>query len=76
MMRRYYAHTRNNGLPTGKVRNARTLEATGIENILKAIRMSELDSDDALQIVEALKGLELIDIPAVKSGNGAVLLTK
>jgi integrase len=75
-MRRNYLHTKHTGIPTGRVRKPRTLEvATGIENILKAIRRSELTSDDALRIVQTLKGLELIDIPAVKSGKGAVALT-
>ncbi|MCL2244611.1 MAG: hypothetical protein FWC03_09135 [Treponema sp.] len=60
-----------------KVRKVQTLEAaSGIENILEAIRRSELDSNDALQIVQALKGLELIDVPAVKSGKGTVLFTE
>jgi len=65
------------GIPTGRVRKPRTLEAAaGIENILKAIRRSELNSDDALRIVQALKDKNLIDTPAVKSGNGAVSFTE
>jgi len=76
-MRRNYPHTRNTRKPTGKVRKTQTLEAaTGIDNILKAIRTSGLDSDDALRIVQVLNGLELIDIPAVKSGKGTVLFTE
>jgi hypothetical protein len=62
------------GIPTGRQRKPRTLEAVaGIENILKAIRRTELHSDDALRIVQALKDRELIDIAAVKSGKGMVL---
>jgi len=58
-MRRNYSHTRHNGKPTGRVHKPRTLEAAkGIEDILKAIRKAELDSDDALRIVQVLKGLE------------------
>jgi integrase len=50
--------------------------AAGIENILKAIRRSELNSDDALRIVQALRERDLIDITAVKSGKGSVLFTE
>ena len=65
------------GIPTGRVREPRTLEAAaGIENILRVIRRSELNSDDALRIVQTLKDRELIDIAAVKSGNGAILFTE
>ena len=65
------------GIPTGRIRKPRTLEAAaGIENILKAIRRTELNSDDALRIVQALKDRELIDIAAVKSGKGSVSFTE
>ena len=65
------------GIPTGRMRKPRTLEAAaGIENILKAIRRTELDSDDALKIVQALKDRGLIDIAAVKSGKGTVPFTE
>jgi hypothetical protein len=50
--------------------------AAGVENILKAIRRSDLNSDDALRIVQALKDRDLIDIAAVKSGKGTVLFTE
>jgi len=65
------------GIPTGRIRKPRTLEAVaGIENILKAIRKSELDSDDALRIVQALKDRDLIDIVAVRSSKGALPFTE
>jgi integrase len=65
------------GIPTGRVRKPRTLEAAaGIENILRAIRKTDLNSDDALRIVQALKDRGLIDISAVKSGKGAVSFTE
>jgi integrase len=65
------------GIPTGRVRKPRTLEAAaGIENILKAMRRTYLNSDDALRIIQALKDRELIDISAVKSGKGSVLFTE
>jgi integrase len=50
-------------------------EAAGIESILKAVRRSELNSDDALRIVQALKDQELIDIAAVKPSKGAASFT-
>jgi hypothetical protein len=65
------------GIPTGRARKPRTLEtAAGIENILRSIRKTDLDSDDALRIVQALKDRGLIDIAAVKSGKGAVFFTE
>jgi len=65
------------GIPTGRVRKPRTLEAAaGIENILKAVRRTELNSDDALRIVQALKDQELIDIAAVKPSKGAASFTE
>ena len=43
------------GIPTGRIRKPRTLEAAiGIENILRAIRKTDLTSDDALRIVQAV----------------------
>jgi integrase len=61
------------GVPTGRVRKPRTLEAAaGIENVLKVIKRAELNSDDALRIVRALKGLGLIDTAAAKLGRGSV----
>jgi integrase len=65
------------GIPTGRVRKPRTLEAAaGIENILRSIRKTDLDSDDALRIIQALKDRGLIDIATVKSGKGAVSFTE
>jgi len=64
------------GIPTGRVRKPRPLEAAaGIENILKTIKKSDINSDDALRIIQALKDKELIDITAVKPGNGDVSFT-
>jgi len=66
-----------NGVPTGKVKKPRPIaEAAGIECIIKTIRKSELNPDDALRIVETLKNIGLIDVAAVKnSGRGAVLFS-
>ena len=62
------------GLPTGRTRRPRPLEvAAGLDAILKSIRKTDLNGDDALRIVSALKDLKLIDIAAVKAtGGGAV----
>ena len=66
-----------NGVPTGRVKKPRPIEeAAGIEAVIRAIRKSELNSDDALRIVQTLKQLGLIDIAAVKNtGRGAVPFT-
>ena len=62
------------GIPTGRVRKPRPLEAAaGIENVLRAIRKTDLNSDDALRIVQAVKDRGLIDVAAVKSGKGTVM---
>jgi integrase len=50
--------------------------AVGIENILKAVRKTELNSDDALRIIQALKDRRLIDVAAVKTGKGTVPFTE
>jgi hypothetical protein len=64
------------GISTGRVQKPRMLEAAaGIENLLRAMGKMELNSDDALRIVQALKNRKLIDITAVKSGKGAVSFT-
>ena len=63
-----------NGLPTGRLGKPRPIEqAAEIENILRLIRKADLNSDDALRIVESLKNTGLIDIAAVKNtGRGTV----
>ena len=63
-----------NGVPTGRLKKPRPLaEAAGIEAVIKLIRKSELNADDALRIVQALKSMGLIDISAVRNtGKGAV----
>jgi integrase len=65
---------RANGLPTGRMRRPRPLEvAAGLDTILKSIRKTDLNGDDALRIVKTLKDRGLIDIAAVKAtGQGAV----
>ena len=63
-----------NGIPTGRTKKPRPIEiAAEIESIVKAIRRAELNTDDAMRIVETLKSMGLIDITAVKnSGRGTV----
>jgi hypothetical protein len=65
---------KKNGVPTGRMRKPRPLEtAAGLESIIKAIRKTDLNGDDALKVVDTLKTLGLINIAAVKStGQGAV----
>jgi hypothetical protein len=63
-----------NGIPTGRLGKVRPLaEAAGIERVIKEIRKTELNSDDALRIVSTLKNMGLIDIAAVaNTGRGAM----
>jgi hypothetical protein len=63
-----------NGLPTGRLRRPWPLEvAAGLDAILKAIRKTDLNGNDALRIVNALKDRGLIDLAAVKAtGREAV----
>ena len=63
-----------NGIPTGRKQAPRPIqEAAGIETVIRVIRKSEINADDALRIVSTLKSMGLIDIAAVKNtGRGAV----
>jgi integrase len=63
-----------NGIPAGGLKKPRSItEVAEIEAVIKLIRKSELNSDDALRIVSTLKSIGLIDIAAVKNtGRGAV----
>jgi hypothetical protein len=63
------------GIPKkGKEKPVETL--IGLSEILKGIRKTDLDGNDAMKIVETLKKKELIDVSVVKGGNGAVLFTE
>jgi integrase len=65
------------GVPNGRDRRHRPVELTfDLETILKSIRKSGLNGDDAMRIVQALKDMELIDVSVVKHGNGSVLFTE
>ena len=63
-----------NGIPMGRQKKPRPIaEAAGIESVIRVVRKSELNADDALRIVSTLKSMGLIDIAAVKNtGRGAV----
>ena len=63
-----------NGIPTGRMKKPRPIEeAAGIEKVIKVIRKSDINADDALRVVDLLKKMGLIDIAAVKNtGAGAV----
>jgi integrase len=61
------------GIPTGRTQEPRAFEtAVGIMNILKAIRKTDLNPDDALRIVQELKEQKLINFNAVKAGSATV----
>jgi len=65
------------GIPTGRVREPRTLEvAAGIESVMREIKKTELNSDDALRIVQTLKERKLVDFTVVKPGKGTVSFTE
>jgi integrase len=65
------------GIPTGRKRKTRPLEiATSLEGILKSIKKIDINGDDAMRIVYALKERGLIDIQAVKSGKGSMPFAK
>lgn len=65
----------DSGVPTGRQnqRKPRPLAiATGVDGFLKAIRKTDLNTDDAMRIVALLKERGLIDIPSVPGGKGKV----
>jgi integrase len=65
------------GIPTGRNRKTRPVEiAIGLDGILKAIRKTDINGDDAMRIVNSLKDRGLIDVSIVKAGNGARIFTE
>jgi integrase len=65
------------GIPIGRKRKIRPVEiAIGLDAILKAIRKTDLNGEDAMRIVCALKDRSLIDVSIVKAGNGARVFTE
>jgi integrase len=68
-----------NGVPTGRDRKPRSADAVmALDGVLKAVRKADLNSDDALRIVEALQGRGLIALAAGKAADprGAVPLVQ
>ena len=65
------------GIPSGEGGKARPVESViGLAGILKAIQKNDLDGNDAMKIVNALKTKNLIDVSIVKAGNGARVFTE
>jgi integrase len=59
------------GIPTGSKAKLKPVElAADLPAILKAIRQADLDTEDAMSIVSALRERELVDFGAVKTGPG------
>jgi site-specific recombinase XerD len=66
-----------NGVPSGRDRKPRPADAVmALDGILKAVRKADLNGDEALRIVEALKGRGLIDVDAAKSGAFSALFAE
>jgi integrase len=68
-----------NGVPTGRDRKPRPADAVmALDGILKTVRKADLNTDDALRIVEALQGRGLIALAAGKATDprGAVPLVR
>jgi integrase len=68
-----------NGVPTGRDRKPRPADAVmALDGILKAIRKADLNSGDALRVVEALQDRGLIALAAGKAADprGAVPLVQ
>ena len=64
------------GIPDrdGKPRPVETV--MGLDGILGAVRKTDLDGNDAMRIVAALKERGLVDVSIVKAGSGATVFTE
>jgi integrase len=59
------------GVPTGRKRSPKPVEmAADLPAILKAIKKADLDIEDAMSIVSALRERDLVDFGVTKSGPG------
>jgi integrase len=66
-----------NGVPTGRKRRPRPADvAMGLDGIMRAVRITDLDEEDALRIIQALKERGLVDVPAVRVGTASVLFSE
>ncbi|MDR2663854.1 MAG: tyrosine-type recombinase/integrase [Treponema sp.] len=64
-----------NGVPTGRKRRPRPADVVmGLDGILRALRITDLNDDDAIRIVNALKDRGLAGVPG--AGKGSVLFTE
>jgi integrase len=60
-----------NGLPAGRSGKLKPVElAADLPSILKTIRQSDLDTEDAMSIIAALRERELVDFGVAKAGPG------
>jgi integrase len=64
------------GIPTGRKQKLRPLEtAASLDGIIKSIKKTELNADNALCIAAVLKERNLTDFTVVKTGNGTIPFT-
>ncbi|MDR1507770.1 MAG: tyrosine-type recombinase/integrase [Treponema sp.] len=62
-----------NGIPSGRKRRLRPADVVmGLDGILKAIRKTDFNGDDAMLIASALKDRGLISVSTGKAGEGSV----
>ena len=63
-----------NGIPAVKTKKPRPLDETlDVERLIKTIRKTDINADDAMRIVTVFKNMGLIDVAAVKNtGQGAI----
>ena len=67
----------SDGIPSRKGKQARPIESvSGLAGILKAIKKTDLDGNDAMKIIDTLKGKGLVDVSVVKAGDGARVFTE
>ena len=65
------------GIPVGRERKPRAIEAVmRLDAVLQAVRTADLNGDDAMRIVNALKDRGLIEVSITRAGNGARLFTE
>jgi integrase len=66
-----------NGVPTGRNRRTRPVDVVlGLDGIIRAVRKIDLDGEDALRIVGALKDRGLVDMPVARAGTASVLFSE
>ena len=64
------------GVPTSRKGKPRPVEeAVGTQSILRAVKNTDLNGNDAIKIVNVLKERGLVDVSIVKAGQGSILFT-